>query len=156
MTPEPRTRDKGIIVPSWFLLRIIKLVDEDERSLVEIAAALTAVADRDSAWDHGAVSKFLNNKVTTDAMADAFASLYGVPRPFYEARTEEEAISLQATAKRYDAVAVTPDQKHRLAVADQLRDTEQEAAGDQTHSVDSQDERARRGRRTGRTARRGA
>lgn len=100
--PQPRTRDKGIIVPSWFLLRVIKLVDEDERSLVEIAAALSDAVDRDSPWDHGAVSKFLNNKVTTRAMADAFAALYGLPRPFYEARTLDEAIALQATAKRYD------------------------------------------------------
>jgi hypothetical protein len=149
MSPEPATRDKSILLPEWWLVRVRELVDERGENMTQIGIALAAQIGRDEIWDHSAVSRFLNNKVTTQPMAEAFAQLLGLPRPFYLARTLDEAIALQAVALRYDPKPASS----RLSAVDQVAETLEAEARDQSRGVASVDERSGRRGRAGRAHR---
>lgn len=153
MTVEPEGRAKGVVLPPWWLKKVRELVDERGGSLTQLGADLAAACGRAEPWDHSAVSRFLRDKVTTAPMAEAFATLLVLPKPFFVARTLDEAFALQATAKRYDSAAVNPEQARRLAVADQIVDSEEESVRDRTPPVKSEDEGTRRSGRSGRSHR---
>lgn len=156
-TRERKARAKGANLPPWFLSKVREIVDERKESLSEslgeLGELLAEAVGRPDAWDHSAVSRFLNEEVTTVPMAEAFAVLLGIPRPFYTARSFDEGLALQQVSRRYDTRGPTPDQARRLATADQVLESAEEDARDQTRGVRSKDEGASRRGRTGRAAR---
>lgn len=149
-----KKRAKGVVLPDWFLEKIN--AEADGYGTVELGKALAIAVGRPTPWDHSAVSRFLRDEVTTAPMADAFAMLFDLPKPVYQASSFAEADELRRAAKKHASpAAVSQEQERRLAAVDQLRDVEEERDSDQTSPVDSQDERARGSRRSRRTARRG-
>jgi hypothetical protein len=153
MTPDGDERAKGVDLPSWWLEKVRSLVDERGENLTELGASLADAVGRSEAWDHSTVSRFLRNKNTTVPMAEAFATLLGLPRPFFVPRSMDEALSLQQVVKRYDGPKLSPEQVRRLTIADQVVEAAEEEVRDQTRGVISKDEGAHRGGRTGRTTR---
>lgn len=146
-------RAKGVILPEWWLTKVRELVNERGTNLTEVGRVLAEVVQRNDAWDHSAVSRFLRNKVTTAPMAEAFAKLLGIPPAFYIPRNLDEALALQATAKRYDEPRLTDEQVRRLKAVDAVVAVETRAPMDQSSGVRSRDEGVGRGRRTRRASR---
>jgi hypothetical protein len=151
-------RDKSVDLPAWWLEKVRELVDERKETLGEslgqLADALAVAVGHDGGWDHSKVSRFLRNKNTTAPMAEAFAILLGIPRPFFVPRSFDEALSLQQVVGRYDTRQqhLTAEQRRRLSVVDEIADLAKNE--DQIRPVVSDDhERASRGRRPGRTSR---
>lgn len=155
MSTEPEERAKGVVLPAWWLIKIRELVELRGGNLTQLGKDLATAIGRDEPWDHSSVSRFLRDKVTTAPMAAAFSCLFAFPPAFYVARTLDEAFALQATAKRYDAVAVNPEQARRLAVADQVVDSEEESVRRRNDPVESDNEGTSRRGRTRRAARGG-
>lgn len=154
MTPDGDERAKGVDLPSWWLERVRELVEEREENLSQLGVALAKVVGKPDAWDHSSVSRFLRNKNTTVPMAEAFAVLLGLPRPFFVPRSLDEAIALTATSRRYDDKQLTAEQQRRLAVVDQVVEVAEEHVRDQGHRVRSHDDKGASGRRrTGRATR---
>lgn len=160
MAPPKQPRAKGAVLPSWWMNKVREIVDQrkedDGESLVVLARLLSEAFGRPRPWDHGAVSRFLSEKNVTVDMAEAFTLLFGVPRPQYQPRTFDEALSMQQVARRYDAKMqqITAEQRRRLNTADQVLEAAEDEARDQRDRVDSRDgEGADRGRRTGRASR---
>jgi transcriptional regulator with XRE-family HTH domain len=137
---EPEERAKGIVLPDWWLQKVRELVEQRGCTLTDLGVDLAAAVGRDEAWDHSSVSRFLRNKNTTAPMAAAFAELFGIAPAFYMARTPDEADALRATARRYDAVGVNPEQARRLQVVDQIVEAEGESVRRRTDPVDSDNE----------------
>ncbi len=147
MSPPPEERAKGVILPDWWLEKVRELVEERGTTLGEVAIALSEVVQRNDAWDHSAVSRFLRNKVTTAPMAEAFSKLLGIPPAFYVPRNFDEALALQAVSKRHDEPRLTAEQVRRLAVVDEVVESEGATSADRRGGVQSSDEGVvRRGR----------
>ena len=72
-----KPRDKGAVLPRWFLEKVREIADERKQSLGEslgdLAQRLTEAIGRTNAWGHSDVSRFLSEKVVTAPMAEAFA-----------------------------------------------------------------------------------
>ena len=149
-TPLPKP------LPKWWLDRVNAIRAKKSHGVEELGQLLAEAIGKDEEFDHGAVSRFLNNKVVTHEMVEAFVRLYGVPPIWYEAQSLEEAIDMQASRPR-NSNATTVEQDARLEAADQVAETERRAAIDQRDGVRSPDGRsegAGDNRRTRRTARR--
>lgn len=155
MSPPPEERAKGVALPDWWLQKVRELVDERGENLSEVGRALADVVQRNDAWDHSAVSRFLRNKVTTAPMAEAFAKLLGIPPAFYVPRNFDEALALQATAKRHDEPRLTPEQVRRLKVVDEAVESVGVRSADQGAGVRSRDEGVGRSGRARRPSRGG-
>ncbi len=153
MSVASSSRAKGVTPPAWWIEKVRDLVEKMDVSLGDLGRDLADAVGREEAWDHSSVSRFLTEKNMTAPMADAFALLLGIPRPFYEARTLDEAFALQSVAKRYDSAAVNPEQTRRLAVADQVVESEVELVRDRTRPVKSDNEGTGRRGRGGRSHR---
>jgi len=155
---KTQERGKGLVLPGWWLDLVQEIFDDREEGTVVTGKKLAEAIGRGRAWDHSSVSRFLEAKVTTREMAEAFAILYGLPQLVYKARSMEEAFALQGIAKKYDVVAASsnPERERRLAITDQVAAAEQEHARDQTRGLPSTNEGIGRSRRTRRVARRGA
>lgn len=69
---------------------------------VALGAELARLVGRSSAWNHSAVSRFLNGKGYTLEMAEAFSLLYGLPRfeAVVRAETPEQARDLELFLRR--------------------------------------------------------
>jgi adenylate kinase family enzyme len=146
-------RANGVDLPEWWLEKVRELVDERNESMVQLGKALADVVGRHEPWSHSIVSRFLRNRNTTIDMAEAFVALLGIPRPFFVARSMDEALSYEQVSRRYGAPRLNPEQQRRLATVDQVVEAAQEEADDQTRKVSSKDERAPRSGRSGRAAR---
>jgi hypothetical protein len=158
MTIEADERAKGVDLPPWWLEKVREMVDERKEtigeSLGQLGEALADAVGREEAWDHSVISRFLRNKNTTVPLAEAFAVLLGIPRPFFVPRSFDEALSMQQVLRRYDGKGLTPDQQRRLHTVDQVAAAAAQDAADQTRGVPSKDEGTSRRGRTGRAARR--
>lgn len=134
-------RGAGVDLPDWFM----KLVSEVAEGVDETAlgAALATAVGRDRPWDRSTVNRFVTNEKTTFEMAEAFCVLFSLPRPYHQSVTLEEAVEVQRIAARHASMErVTDEQRRRLAAVDQIRDSEEESAVDQTRPLQSTDERA--------------
>jgi hypothetical protein len=147
-------RGDAVDLPSWWLDRVNEMKEHRGDTITELGKMLAAVVGRATAFDHGTVSRFLNNRVTTRQLTDAFVRLYGIPSPFFEARSLDEAMAMQGLARKYDAPVANSNKDRRLAAADQRAEHERKTAQDQTDGVTSPDEGAGQHRRPGRATRR--
>jgi hypothetical protein len=157
MAIDADERDKSVDLPSWWLEKVRGIVDDrkalNRESLGELARNLSEAVGRADPWDHSKVSRFLRNKNTTVPMAEAFSKLFVIPRPFFVAQSEDEAVAHEQVSRRYEGKQLNPDQKRRLVTVDQIADAAHDEAKGQTRGISSKDEGATRGRRTGRAAR---
>jgi hypothetical protein len=144
------------------MVKVRELVDarkeEMGESLGQLGARLAEAVERKRPWDHSAVSRFLNEEVTTVPMAEAFSELFGIPRPLFVPHSWDEAVALNATAKRYAGKVTTPEQSRRLAEVDELlaKETQKARLDRDGHAADDdrQHGRSEGGGRSRRTARR--
>ncbi len=152
----PLPRAKSVVLPGWWLEMVNR--EAADFGVVKLGRALAVAIDRpEGAWDHSAVSRFLRDEITTAPMAEAFSVLFDLPKPFYVARSKEEATDLQRAAKKHESpTSLSKEQERRLAANDQLLEAEEEASADQTRQLESVDEGASRRGRSRRAARRRA
>lgn len=81
----------------------MRLVDEDERGLVELGRALAAAVGRPKPWSHSVLSRFARGEApVTKELADAISAVFRLPPPVFFARSYTEAVALQVTSERYD------------------------------------------------------
>lgn len=158
MVLDGKTRAKGVDLPSWWMDKVRAIVDDRKKdlgeSLVELGDRLASAVGRPQAWNHSSVSRFLSENNPTIDMAEAFAELLGIPKPFFTPRSFDEALSLQQVSRRYDAKQLNPDQERRLDKVDRALDAAEAEVRGQRQGVGSQDEgRVGRGRRVGRSDR---
>lgn len=139
MSPHHDERAKGVDLPSWWLEKVRELVDERGENLTQLGKSLAKAVGRPEPWDHSIVSRFLRNKNTTVPMAEAFAVLLGIPRPFFVPRSLDEALSLQQVARRYDEKLRSQEQVQRIDAVDRLAAAAEADARDQTHALRSGD-----------------
>jgi hypothetical protein len=147
-------RGDAVDLPSWWLDRVNEIKELRGDTITELGKLLAEAAGRATSFDHGTVSRFLNNKVTTRQLTEAFAKLYGIPSPFFEARSLDEAMAMQGLSRKYDVQAANTNRDGRLRAADQRAEYESKTARDQTEGVTSPNEGAGQHRRPGRPARR--
>lgn len=162
MAPTGKPRAKGANVEDWWMIMVRKIVEGRKEDLGEtlsdLGVALAEAVGRDEAWNHGSVSRFLGERNITADMAAAFSKLFGIPQPFFSARSEEEALALQQVSRRYDDKPLNPDQKQRRGELDQALDAAEVEVRGQSSGVVSTDEargggRGSRGGRAGRADR---
>lgn len=152
-----KIRGKPIVLPQWWLNEINErfeaLKREKRITLSSLAAALSEAIERELDWDHKAVERFLNGKVTTIEMMWAFLKVWpSLVQPVFVAHTKRDAERITDELRRGDP---NPDWRNRYM---ELEEKLIEIAGpvlDQTDAVTSfnevQDvERKPRGRRPGR------
>lgn len=139
------TKERGdrIELPAWWLLRVQEIFSARKENQTAVGKQLAAAVGRARAWDHGAVSRFLDGKVTTREMADAFALIYGLPPPYFTPRSIEEALDFQGVAMRHGSPA--NDEKQQRTVNDRVRTVREmlkateESVEDHTRSLESTD-----------------
>lgn len=152
-----KPRAKGVVLLPWFLEKVRAIAEERKETLNEslgdLGKRLGEAIGRPKAWDHSAVSRFLNEEVITEPMALAFAELFGIPRPLYAPRTFDEALGMQQVFRRHEGLAINPDQKRRRDSMDQVAEVAEEEIRDQSRGVRSKDEGAGRRGRAGRAPR---
>jgi hypothetical protein len=99
--PAQPARGRSLELPPWWLAALRRLCAE--RSVIELAAELTAVARRTPPFRRESVYDFLQGKLTTDAMLVAFLRMFPkLPPPVYWARNYEEADRMRAVAADYE------------------------------------------------------
>ena len=94
-------RGDGVDLPGWWLDRVNEMRELRGDTITELGKLLAEVVGRANAFDHGTVSRFLNNKVTTRQLTDAFVKLYGIPSPHLAARAD---IPADAQGPRLDVL----------------------------------------------------
>lgn len=122
-----------------------------ETRLTQLGEILAEIAGRDGKWSHSQVSNFVNGNAYTMEMANAFATLYEIPRfeIAIRADSEERAREIERFAKRFHG----PTASGRIVRIDQAASKLQESADRQTERVTSSDgTQSRRPRRPHRSS----
>lgn len=91
-----KIRGKPIVLPPWWLEAVNERFNELKRdkrvTKVSLAAELSRAHGRDLDWDHKAVERFLNGKVTTIEMMWAFMRIWpSLIQPVFVAHTKRDA-----------------------------------------------------------------
>src|SRR5678816_3122747 len=101
------TRGKPVNLPGWFLISVNGKCGD--RSRVKITEELNAVSHREPPWRVESVYDYLDGKVTTLEMTDAFLLLFPeLPPPIFSARSEAEAVRFRDLARLYSPPDATP------------------------------------------------
>ncbi len=134
------------VLPKWWTDKIWPLLDnENYRQLADRAST---AAGRESAWGGDAITKFRQGSAVTRELANAISQVLGVAQPFWEARSEKEALEfemIRTRATQHIDDKLTPaSELKRKRVAGALDDLVNQAK-DQTGSVGLKDERSPRG-----------
>lgn len=131
------------VLPDWWKALVFPKLRADKRSQQEIAEEASKRVGRESDWDKSAISRFLSETAVTRELANALSDMYEQPRPFFEARSPEEANAYLAVQRRFDTRSpATPETISRRSRALSALDR----IVDQTKPVVSKHEGSPRGR----------
>lgn len=131
------------VLPEWWKALVFPKMRADKRSQQEVAEEASAIVGREKDWDGSAISRFLTERAVTRELANALSDMYEEARPFFEARSQEEAQAFLAVQRRFDArSAATPEMISRRSRALSAL----ERTVDQTKNVVSKHEGSPRGR----------
>lgn len=134
-------------LPKWWTDLVFPMLEKKENRYEDIAERASEHAGRTSYWDSSSISKFKTGKVQTRELANGISYALGVPFPYFEARTPEEAEAFMAARKLYDAAQPSSERYVKLLTTDELAERERRSALDQSDPVPSNNERStQRGR----------
>lgn len=123
-------RGIGTTPPGWWLELFDKAHDERDEGTVWLGQRLAELVGRGRAWDHSAVSNFINHKRFTTEMAEAFSLHYNIPRfeKYIRAESIEAAHELEMFLRKVSPAGLRVARVDREAAA-LLADAERQRAG---------------------------
>lgn len=155
--PRPtKARGTPTILPPWWLVELE--LKTRGKTVGEVAAAVSAMSDREQAWDRGTVGKFMKGKHPTFELMVAFCRLYMLPIPIFIAWSHAEAAHLAVESARFRLMPTTeptPDRHANLMLYDDAREKLELLVADQGARVSSEDAQGIVGRRRTRGVGRG-
>lgn len=95
-SPKPKKKVRGtpIPVPSWWFMELFeKTWGKTDQAVTDEVNKHAAVL-RGDAWDRSTIAKFRKGQFPTRELVEAFCVTFGIPLPFFFARSKAEALEL--------------------------------------------------------------
>jgi hypothetical protein len=81
-------------VPTWWLEKVLPLLDSPAVDPAEVARHASIHAQRQSPWTANSISKFKSGTGRTVALVNGISSALQIPQPFFTAPTEAAAVEM--------------------------------------------------------------
>lgn len=146
--------DRSYSCPMWWIEELGRVISIESWDHATLARRAREIDGRGKSWGPDRISKMRTGANVTLELVLAVSKAVGLPPPFFEATSMDEARAFERFRRRLDA-DLTADQNARNAAVAQALDAAVQDAKDQTQPVVSRDEGSPRDPRTRRAPRSG-